>query len=734
MKKEIRKIPTWDNGTWTYTTFIDRAAYKSFLLTVFKEPGKYEFDETSFEFNAQKRLFRQQKDVFCLHASRTPDYNDYWDTEKEKCLMGAIYKNKGKTWYLPRDYYMWLNFLPIYDKAKKDFDFPDVRDVQMHIALYEELAEMNYKHASILKKRQIASSYFHMAKFINRIWFDKGVILKMGASLKDYIGMEGSWKFLEEYKAFLNGNTAWYRPMNPGKTLLWQQKIEFKQGNRKKEVGLKGTIQGMSFEQSDTKGVGGPCTIFFYEEAGIAKKMDKTFEFLRPALEDGDVTTGLFIAAGSVGKLTDAMVLKDFTNYPQDNDMYAVETDLIDEKGTRGMRGLFIPEQWSMLPYIDEFGNSLVVEALTALESKFEEWKKKLDPARYQLRVSQHPRNIKEAFASREISTFPLHLVEHQELDIKDNMYPYDIVKIDKDHNDKYIIKKTTKPPISDFPIKKNLVDKTGAIVMWEKPDKTISFGTYIASIDPVGVGKTTTSDSLVSIYIYKTATQVKRYTEDGVDNFVEGDKIVCSWCGRFDDINDTHHMLLSIIVVYNAWTLVENNISNFIQFMIKEKKQQYLVKKSEMLFLKEVQSNKASFQDYGWRNTGRLFYDHLLPYLVNWLKEVVEEDMDDDGVVTKKYYGIRRLPDLMALKEMQAYQEGLNVDRLISLGALIAFVKIRESNSNKPIKVENEIGNNLENSQNLYKLKHSPFRTIGKNRASSGMGSARSPFKRIGK
>mgnify|MGYP003349047137 CR=1 FL=1 len=99
---------------------------------------------------------------------------------------------------------MWLNFLPIFDKEQQKFDFAKIRDAQYHMALYELLAELNYKHSAILKKRQIASSYYHMAKFINTYWFESGAVLKLGASLKDYINEKGSWKFLDEYKTIEN--------------------------------------------------------------------------------------------------------------------------------------------------------------------------------------------------------------------------------------------------------------------------------------------------------------------------------------------------------------------------------------------------------------------------------------------------------------------------------------------------------------------------------------------------
>ncbi|KAF2376761.1 hypothetical protein BSN82_18050, partial [Acinetobacter baylyi] len=70
-------------------------------------------------------------------------------------------------------------------------------------------------------------------------------------------------------------------------------------------------------------------------------------------------------------------------------DIYGVTSNLIDETGVVGTTGLFIPEQWSMPPYIDQFGNSKVEEALKALDEQFASWKKDLDPQEYQLRISQ---------------------------------------------------------------------------------------------------------------------------------------------------------------------------------------------------------------------------------------------------------------------------------------------------------------------------------------------------------
>ena len=731
MENIYTDIPTWDNGTWTTTSFDSRDEWRDYVLTLFKEPGLYEFDEVSNEiFIIESAKFRKDK-VYCIAPFKSKDFINYWEDQKTKCRLGVLIKSKDKTWYLSRDYYMWLNFLPIFDKEQQKFDFAQIRDAQYHMALYEILAELFYKHVAILKKRQIASSYFHAGKLINQLWFEAGVTLKMGASLKDYINEKGTWKFLSEYAAFLNEHTAWYRPMSPDKVMMWQQKIEIRKGDRKAEVGLKGTIQGMSFEKDPTNGVGGPVKFFFHEEAGIAPKMNTTFGYIKPALKSGMITTGLFIAAGSVGDLDQCEPLKKMILDPEANEIYAVETNLIDDEGTIGMSGLFIPEQWSMPPYIDDYGNSLVEESLVALDEYFEKIKKTMDPEDYQLEISQHPRNIAEAFRHRKVSKFPSHLVTAQIRRIEDKEYGYEYLDIFRDETGKVKTKDSNKLPIREFPMTKKTEDKTGVLVVWERPQGTPGFGQYYASIDPVAEGKTTTSDSLCSIYVMKAPVEVTKVTGVDTETYIEEDKIVAAWCGRFDDIKQTHERLEMIIEWYNAWTVVENNISHFINYMISKKKQRYLVQKDQIMFLKDLGANKSVFQDYGWRNTGVLFKHHLLSYVIEYTKEELDTVTKEDGTIVKTKYGIERIPDIMLLKEMHAYVDGLNVDRLVAFSALVAFMRIQQANRGYTKKViMDDAGKNLEKSKNLYKLTSNPFRNLGKGMRVNGELFRKSAFK----
>jgi hypothetical protein len=734
MSEIYQDIPTYENGNWTTTSFDSREDFTKFIFGVFKEPGEYKFNETTNKvFISESTKFKKDR-VYCTAPFKSKDYISYWDDQKTKCRKGIIVKDGDLIWFVCREYYMWLNFLPIFDKEEQNFGFAKIRDAQYHLALYELLSELNYKHAAILKKRQIASSYYHMGKFINQQWFEAGVTLKMGASLKDYINEKGSWKFLQEYAAFLNEHTAWYRPMSPDKVMMWQQKIEVRKGDRKNEVGLKGTIQGMSFEKDPTNGVGGPVKYFFHEEAGIAPKMDQTYEYMRPAMRSGLITTGMFIAAGSVGDLSQCNPLKDMILNPLSKDIYAVQTDLIDDKGTTGMSGLFIPEQWSMPPYIDDYGNSLVEEAIEALEKQFKQWKDELSPEDYQLRISQHPRNIKEAFAYRTVSVFPPHLLAAQERRIEEKDYAYEYLDISTDVEGRPVVTKSNKSPIMQFPINKKTEDKTGCIVVWERPIPNPEFGkTYYASIDPVGEGKTTTSESLCSIYIMKAPIRVQKVTGTEVETYIEQGKIVAAWCGRYDDINQTHKQLELIIEWYNAWALVENNISYFIQHMIARRKQKYLVPKGQIMFLKDLGSNNNVYQEYGWKNTGTLFKAHLLSYAIEFTKEELDQELKPDGTVVRTTYGIERIPDPMLIKEMREYADGVNVDRLVSFAALVAFMRIQESNRGVATRtIMDDAAKNLQKSENLFKLNKSPFKHMGHKTSTMNRGFKKSAFKNI--
>ena len=61
-----KEIPTYRDGQWVNDTiFAKREDFRDFLLSIFKEPGQYNFDEHSLIFNAEARKFQKQK-YYCF--------------------------------------------------------------------------------------------------------------------------------------------------------------------------------------------------------------------------------------------------------------------------------------------------------------------------------------------------------------------------------------------------------------------------------------------------------------------------------------------------------------------------------------------------------------------------------------------------------------------------------------------------------------------------------------------
>lgn len=680
---EIKPIPTWSPSKgWHYTEFSSREEFREFVKGLFNErEPDYKFDSTSAMFNEHARKFNEKG--YYTHSPRgSKDYRTFWRTMKERCKRGVIFHNdKGQTWYLTRFYYHWINFLKIYNKQLQKQTFPDVLDAQYHVFLYEELARLYHQHALGFKKRQFAWSYMHAARIFNQYIFDVGFVGKMGASDKKYIDDTGTWKFLNEYRDFSNEYTGWYRPNFPEKPLNWKQQQEVTTEDGKKLYkGTKAKITGHTFDKSPTAGVGGATSEFYYEESGIAPTLAKTYGYMKPAMEYGMITTGIFIAGGSVGELESAQDMYKFLKNPIANGFYPVTHNLMDKVGTEGTTCLVIPEQWAMPPYIDQYGNSMIKEALEALDNKFKQLEKDMDAADYQLYVSQHPRNIEEGFAIRTQSVFPVKHTARQIKAIEEGECPIRYVELDYDDEHKLIEKKTDRQPIMEFPVPMKLEDKRGAICIHEKPvkdsDGSIPWKAYYASVDPIEKGNTSTSNSLFSIYIYKAAIEVTVVDAEGnTSTHTEGDKIVAWWTGRFDDPNDTNEEGRKLVEYYNAYTVCENNKTSFINYLISKNMQKYLVPKKEMVFDKELQNEQKVYDTYGWTKTQAL-WKVMIEYAVDYLSQVLKEEVLANGNKLKVIYGVTRIPDIMLLKEMQQYQEKGNYDRIIAYTALIAFVE----------------------------------------------------------
>lgn len=682
MSKGYTRIPTWSKEEgWTYTVFQTKQDLIDLVKSVFKTPGTCGFDQTSEMFNEHARFFNTHG-VYTMASHGSKDWLKYWETEKEKCRKGVIFKNGNKTWYLPRFYYHWLNFLQLYNKETKKFVAPDIRDVQYYFSLYLVLCQLTGKHACILKRRQVAASFLIDALIYNRYIFEEGFVGKIVASNSKYLlGDNGAWRYMNMYHNFNMKHTAWACENNPGKDLAWQQRQEIKMPDgRKVYSGTQATLTGLTLEADPIGSVGGATDVMFYEEGGIAPTADQTYSYMVEAMKEGAVTTGLFIISGSVGNLEQCKPLKEFVEDPEPYGFLGVETNLIDEHGTTGVRGLFIAAPWGYYPYIDQYGNSLIEEALEEIAREFELKKTALSPEKFQIQKSQKPRNIKEAFAIRTVSMFPAKYTAAQQRRIETKKYYLEHLELVRNEDESIKAIPATRSPCSYHTSSKTDEDKRGCLVVHERPIPGAPWMTYYAAIDPVEKGSTKTSDSRASIYVYMASYS---RTVDGRMS-VEGNKLVCEWVGRYDDLDDTCEMLSMVVEWYNAFTMCESNKPSFIQHMRVKKRQRYLARKSDMIFDKEVNqtSENIQFQEYGVHMTEQL-WSKLLEFAIEFLSEKIstkfrpDENGEEKEITT---YGVERIPFIELIHEMQEYNPKGNWDRLKSFGILCGFIKAQQA------------------------------------------------------
>lgn len=699
-------IPTYDCSTkeWTTTSFDSQKEFAAYIDTLWSDECDYKFDENSRVFNERASNFEKNGHYtdLPLHSS---ERKEFWRKEGEKCVKGVIVKGTKRDWYLTREYYFALNYGRIANKERGDRDtFLDVRDIQYHLCLYEKRAELHHRHAILTKKRQMASSLIHCAKIINKYWFDRNSVNKIFASDTTFINTEdGIWKFLNKYRDFLNTHTDWYRGNLPDEEFSWMQRREVKIRGQKTYKGRNSVISGITLKNSATKGVGGACSYGYHEEAGIAPRLDSTYGFFRPAVESGIYTTGMFIAAGSVGDLKDCQPLKRYMYSPTSNGFLAITSTWVTKDRVPTKIGLYIPEHWGMPGFIDEYGNSKIEEAFQYVTKYHKSLKDdpKVSSEDYQRELSQHPIFMDAAFKHGKISYFPVDLLENQQerIDHKERESKWEFKPqkglLYEDITGVVKLGTTSVPEEHQYPIKPEWPDKRGVVTIYEPPDEHIEQFTYFAGVDTIEADHTTTSESVFSIDIFKTVIEVSYQEGDKVKTKIEGDKLVATYRGRFDNVEKTNEQGWLLIKMYNAFAFVERSKPNFINYMQRNgRAERYLAKENDVPMFRDINFQKGgdTRSKFGFiisphNEMQKTLKAYIKEYLLSEYGYITKHNSDE---VIKTLRGIDRIDDFWLIEELIQFDEEGNFDRVISFGAALMIAKIYQQN--RMIKRKSEI------------------------------------------
>lgn len=707
------KVQTYDseNQQWGNADFQTIGDFIVFMRNQFKEaPDLYTYkNPRAFQLEgriyseAQKKTGRANFEggQYTKFLKGTHGWKQYWKNEKDKVLKGIIVDGT----YIPPFYYWYLNFCPIYDDILKKKRLPDVWDGDLWYMQYVMLAILLGKHVGGVKGRQKGYSFKHMAiLYWSYSWFESSVNTVGGFDEKL---VKKSWRYLEGYRKHINTYTGWKRgPVIP-KSLEWN---EITMGQDNNPYGLQSILKGVTFKQSASNDVGGAQMFFNYEEPGVAPTLLDTLEFIRPAVEHGSITTGTIIACGSVGELEDAEGLKEIFYSPDDNNFLALKNIWDKNIGPENETCcIFISEAYNMFgvddisgqAFMDSDGHSNVPLALEWIARQEEKIKKSTKSAeRKQLQLSQKCISPEQAFAQRKLSEFPVELLKKQQERIKlkeqSDSWEFKPIKgLYEESGGKYILSTRNLPQEHGWPINPEWEDKRGVWTIYERPDENPENYMYFACVDAIEVDETSTSSSVASVDIFRTAVEVEYKDKDGkIQKRIEGDKLAATYRGRFKTAEETNMQIWMGLSQYNAFTYPERNKPNFINFMRKiGKAEKYLAREQDVPLFKDLNiknGNAVNNSKFGFHKGDN---SEIWKYFKAYAKEYFHTeyarntiDIKGEEIAIKIFTGIDRIDDYWLLEEFIQYREVKgkikgNYDRLVSFMGALFIAKIYQQN-----------------------------------------------------
>ncbi len=639
-----------------------------------KLPGDYNFDERiQIVYEQAKRFDREG--AYTNVVDNTYDYVEYWDRQKELCYTGIVIDDQ---YYITGDHYWYLNFLRIPVKSGEGDAFPRFQDLDAWTYQCIELAILESKDMVDLKSRQTGFTLKYLARMIKRLWFEKKFSGKYAAYEEKYL--DSAWQeILIPYRAHLNEHTAWHREFQlSDEKFRWKQGHKTTDGGKSGTGGLQSTIRALTSKVKASAVVSGKTDEIIYDEAGVSMNLKKVVQLIGPALRDGNQKTGFLWIVGAAGEMKESENIQEIFFAPRAYN--CLEFPNIWSGRPEEMVGMFVPYYYSYGTCVDEWGNSDIEAAKLAWE-ELAEMEKQKGFNEYAIFKAQHPATPEDAFSIQEENIFPVDkITPHYEWMLK--TYKERTVTLVEDKSRPTGISHTfgaTTGVVKDWPIK-STTDRRGALVVDEFPEEDPPFGLYYVSCDPIRPVKTSTSVSLHSVYVYKSAHRIEgEFTED---------KCVAWYCGRHDDAYATYELTKKIIKRWNARAAIESDQASCLEWLIKEKMQKNLMKRSDIPILKDWVPTSKIHEEYGFRtgSGNTTVKEHLYGLLIEYCNEVIATEFDEKTGVSREVYGVSRIKDIMLLREMLNFnpRKG-NYDRIIAFSAALMVAR---ANTNRGLMV----------------------------------------------
>ena len=628
---------------------------------------------------------------YCSDPWGSPDWFEYWKSERDKCIKGVEIDGVRIT----GEFYFYLNYctlLKVEDAnaeiVKKVISFPDFWDGDYNYFWCRRIARYGITHdlSSDEKERVMSLDKEERIKEEYRIFqelklnvdvapenlkgnfnFIVGKSRRKGYSIKaasiatcNYYTLPGSLTIFGAYEKkflypsgvfsktldminFINDNTGWATPSDK---IHKQDHIKAsyitKVNGLEIEKGFKSEVIALTFKDNADAARGQDAVDVFFEESGAFGTpglLKSSYAATEACVIAGAKKSGMITVFGTSGDMGGGTAdYADMFGRPGSFSILPFK-NIWDKNMETTDCGFFHPTQWNMEGYYNTKTGESDIKAAINYELEVRETLKErgASSAEIQKRMQEFPLGPGEAFAAVSVNNFPV-------VELKAQLALVNAKGWQKSKGTSVnLLYKDGVPyakPIldgSDRPITSyNMLpeDIRGEIMIYEQPIHNAQKGLYKIGYDPIRQDEGT---SLAAIIVYK-GTHI---------GSVHHSTVVAEYIGRKESAEDIDRIAEMLAEFYNTQVMYENEIPGVKNYFRRNKKLHLLALQPDSVISKNVKKSKVA-RVYGCHMNLQL-KDAGERYVKDWLLTTL--DFDEHGNpqrVIDKIYSVRLLEELI--------------------------------------------------------------------------------------
>lgn len=402
-----------------------------------------------------------------------------------------------------------------------------------------------------------------------------------------------------------------------------------------------------------------------FEEAGAFDNLANAFNATSPSLTAGSKITGQICIVGTSGDLKKGSV--DYAHMFYNPLAYGLMpfVNTWDKGQEYSVCGFFHPCTWNMEGFYDKQGNSDVKAATEWEEKNRVRILKNGSLSLLNKHLQEFPLCPADAFIVATTSFFPVDQAKRRLQYLRTNKIfekqkwvklVYNGSKVEAIRVDKSKVE-----PIDS--LYKLPLDIKSCVVIYEDPIPDVEKKTYRIGYDPVSQDEGT---SLGAIVVYRTATAMNPKPA-----------IVAEYIGRPETSEELDNIAEKLAILYGATIMVENNISNTINYFKKIKRLDLLSLQPNDVISKYIKNSRIN-RTWGCAMTTEL-KRNMLDILKNKLLEVVGYDQNGDPI-----YFIDTIMSPRMLDEIANFNDKDNFDYISAL--IMVMIENEQIMIGKPI------------------------------------------------